>query len=298
MRTDVAVDSVAARADIGEHEKSAERVALVTGATGGIGPDIARALAAQGVHLAISGRREDVLETLAKQLRATGVRVAPIPADLADFDQIDPLVDRSEDALGPIDILVNNAGVENVARYADLTRAELQAMIDINLTSPMLLTHRVLPGMERRGDGHVVFVGSLNGKRGLAYTGPYAATKAGLSLLTQSLRDEYRQTQIGFSAVCPGFVLGGGMYQRLLDQGLRAPGMLGSTTTERVAAKVVKVIKRDLPEGYVNTPPMRPTLVLAEMAPKFVERLLPIFGGGEFFRQVGAKRQADADVVS
>lgn len=139
------------------------KVALVTGASGGIGTVIARALAAEGVHVAVSGRREDVLDQLAQELREMGVEAAAVPADLGDLSQIAVVVERTEGALGPIDLLVNNAGIENTASFVQLTPDELTAMVDLNLTAPMLLTHRVLPAMLSRGAGHVVFVSSLAG---------------------------------------------------------------------------------------------------------------------------------------
>ncbi|MEE2033387.1 SDR family NAD(P)-dependent oxidoreductase [Rhodococcus chondri] len=264
------------------------KIALVTGASGGIGTVLAKALAAQGMDVAVSGRREDVLEQLAQELRGMGVRAAAVPADLGDFGRIDSLVEQTENELGPIDLLINNAGIENAASFGRRTREELTAMVDLNLTAPMLLTHRILPGMLTRGAGHVVFISSLAGKRGIGYQEPYSATKAGLVALVQSLRAEYSAAPVGFSVVCPGFVAGEGMFQRYLDNGMRAPRLVGNTTTDRVAAKVVAAIERDLPEVHVNSVPLRPVLALAEVAPRFVERLAPLFGVEKFFRQASA----------
>ncbi|HZU60130.1 MAG TPA: SDR family oxidoreductase, partial [Solirubrobacteraceae bacterium] len=209
--------------------------ALVTGASGGIGTHIARALARQGMHLVVSGRREDALDAVVNELRGLGVQAHAVPADLSDLGQIDPLVQRSEEVLGPLDVLINNAGVELTAAFTRATRQELTSMVDLNLTVPMLLTHRVLPGMLERGRGHVVFISSMAGKVGPAYSEPYAATKAGLIGLTKSLRAEYLKAPVGFSVVCPGFVAGDGMYQRMADQGIRSNRIVGHTTTEKVA---------------------------------------------------------------
>jgi short-subunit dehydrogenase len=266
------------------------RVALVTGASGGIGQHIARALASEGMNVVVSGRREEVLASLVEDLRGAGVRAEAVPADLSDLTQLDPFLERADAALGPIDVLVNNAGVEGVAAFTDLSREELTSMVDVNLTAPMLLAHRVLPGMLERGRGHVVFISSTAGRFGPAYNEPYAATKAGLVGLTQSLRAEYLNAPVGFSVVCPGFVAGDGMYQRMVDEGVRSNRMLGETTTEKVASRVVEAIRRDRPDVIESGAPLRPALALNQVAPRLVERLAPRTGVNKLFRRVAADR--------
>jgi short-subunit dehydrogenase len=264
--------------------------ALVTGASGGIGTHIARALAGQGMNVVASGRREDALTALVSELRGQGVQAQAVPADLSDLGQVDPLIERSEEVLGPIDVLINNAGVELTAAFTRATRDELTSMVDLNLTVPMLLTHRVVPGMLERGRGHVVFISSMAGKVGPAYSEPYAATKAGLIGLTQSLRGEYRDAPGGFSVVCPGFVAGDGMYQRMANQGIRSNRIIGHTTTEKVADRVVRAIRQDRPEVIESGGPVRPILALGQLAPRLVERMLSQAGTHEWFRRVAAER--------
>jgi short-subunit dehydrogenase len=264
--------------------------ALVTGASGGIGTHIARALAGQGMNVVASGRREDALTALVSELRGQGVQAQAVPADLSDLGQVDPLIERSEEVLGPIDVLINNAGVELTAAFTRATRDELTSMVDLNLTVPMLLTHRVVPGMLERGRGHVVFISSMAGKVGPAYSEPYAATKAGLIGLTQSLRGEYRDAPVGFSVVCPGFVAGDGMYQRMANQGIRSNRIIGHTTTEKLADRVVRAIRQDRPEVIESGGPVRPILALGQLAPRLVERMLSQAGTHEWFRRVAAER--------
>jgi len=213
-----------------------------------------------------------------------------LPADLSDLSQVDPLIERAEAALGPVDLLVNNAGVEIGAAFPVLTREELTSTVDLNLTAPMLLTHRVLPGMLERGRGHVVFVSSLAGKIGPAYNEPYAATKAGLVGLTQSLRAEYLHEPVGFSVICPGFIAGDGMYQRMVEEGVKSNRLMGETTVEKVTAATVRAIKRDLPEVIETGAPVRPMLALAQVAPGLVERIAPRFGVTEIFRRTAVSR--------
>jgi short-subunit dehydrogenase len=264
--------------------------ALVTGASGGLGTHIARRLAREGMNVAVSGRREDALANVVGELQALGVESVAVPADLSDLSQVDQLIDGVEAALGPIDVLLNNAGVESVGAFTSYRREELVSMVDVNLTAPLLLTHRVTPGMLERGRGHVVFIASVAGKIGPAFDEPYAASKAGLIGLTQSLRAEYLNAPVGFSVVCPGFIAGDGMYARMLQEGHRSNRLMGETTTEKIAAAVVRAIHQDRAEIIETGAPLRPMLALAQLAPGLVERVAPRFGITELFRKVAFAR--------
>ena len=266
------------------------RTALVTGASGGLGTHIAKRLAREGVNVAVSGRREDALAQVVSELEALGVKAAAVPADLCDLGTIDSLVDGVESALGPIDVLVNNAGVESVGAFTSYTREELKSMVDVNLTAPLLLTHRLAPGMLERRRGHVVFISSMAGKIGPAFSEPYAATKAGLVGLTQSLRAEYLDAPVGFSVVCPGFIAGDGMYERMVQEGHRSNRMMGETTTEKVSNAVVRAIWEDRAELIESGAPVRPMLAIAQVSPGLVERVAPKFGITELFRGVAVAR--------
>jgi short-subunit dehydrogenase len=265
-------------------------VALVTGASGGLGTHIAHRLAREGMNVAVSGRREDALAKVAAELGALGSKTVAVPADLSDLTQLDPLIEGVEAALGPVDVLVNNAGVESIGAFTTYTREELTSMVDVNLTAPLLLTHRLTPGMLERGRGHVVFIASVAGKVGPAFNEPYAATKAGLVGLTQSLRAEYLEAPVGFSVVCPGFIAGDGMYARMVQEGHRSNRMMGETTTEKVAEAVVRAIRDDRAEIVESGAPIRPMLALAQLAPGLVERVAPRFGVTELFRRVAVAR--------
>jgi short-subunit dehydrogenase len=264
--------------------------ALVTGASGGIGTHIARRLARERMNVAVSGRREDALAEVVAELTALGVKAVSEPADLSDLTQVDPLIDGVEAALGPIDVLVNNAGVESVGAFTTYTRDELTSMVDLNLTAPLLLTHRLTPGMLERGRGHVVFISSVAGKIGSAFNEPYSATKAGLVGLTQSLRAEYLDAPVGFSVVCPGFVAGDGMYARMVKDGHRSNRIMGETTTEKISNAVVRAIREDRPEIVESGSSIRPVLALAQLSPRLVERLMPRVGVTDLFRRVAASR--------
>lgn len=266
------------------------RTALVTGASGGLGTEIARRLARERMKLVVTGRREDALAAVVAELRTMGAEAEAVPADLSELDQVDALADRAEAVLGPIDVLVNNAGVEITAAFTSLTKDEITSMVDLNLTAPLLLTRKLVPGMLERRRGHVVFISSLAGKLCPPYGEPYAATKAGLVGLTKSLRQEYLNEPIGFSVICPGFVAGDGMYQRMVEEGFESNRLMGETTIEKVADKVVAAIRRDLPQVVESGAPVRPILALAEVAPRAVERMAPRFGVTRYFGAVAKSR--------
>ena len=266
------------------------RTALVTGASGGLGTHIARRLAREGMNVVISGRREDALAAVAGELCELGVKARAVPADLSDLSQIDPLIERSEAVFGPIDLLVNNAGVEIASAFTSYTREELTSMVDVNLTAPLLLAHRLVPGMLARERGHVVFISSVVGKLGLAYEGPYTATKAALIGLTQALRSEYLNASVGFSVICPGFIAGDGMYQRMVEEGVKSEPPAGRDDNQKVTDKVVQAIRRDQPEVVETGAPIRPILALNQLTPRFVERLVPRFGLTELFRRLAVSR--------
>jgi short-subunit dehydrogenase len=266
------------------------RNALVTGGSGGIGAQVARTLAGAGMNVALAGRRDEALASVADGLRSVGVRAAAVPADLYERAQVEALVERAETALGPLDVLVNNAGVEQAGAFTRYEAHELTSMIELNLTAPLLLTHRVLPGMLERRRGHVVFISSMAGKLGPPYQVPYAAAKAGLIAITQSLRAEYLHAPVGFSVVCPGFVAGDGMYQRMAEQGMASNRMMGTTRIERVGEQVLIAIRRDRAELIESGRPMRPLLALGQLAPQLGERIVERIGLTELFRRAAAAR--------
>ena len=258
----------------------AGRTALVTGAAGGLGERLARVLAAEGARVVLSGRNEAALSALAEEL---GGRA--LVADLARRDDVHRLAREA----GEVDILVNNAGIELTKRYVDMTDEDLDQMVAVNLTAPMLLTRDLLGGMLERGQGHVVFIASMSGKVGVSCNEPYAATKAGLIGLTRSLRAEFRDAPVGFSVVSPGFIASTGMWERM---GAKPPFIAGEAKPERVAQMAIKAIRRDLPDVTVNGAPIRPTLALAALAPGLVDRVSARLGPSRLFEREAERRRA------
>lgn len=254
------------------------RVALVTGASRGIGPYIARALASERMRVVLAARSKEGLDAAAAQLSAQGASVAVVPADLADPGAPEALAAAAAQPFGPIDVLVNNAGVMTPGAYDQAGRESIEHDVRVNLVAPMLLTRLLLPGMLERGRGHIVNVSSLAAKGG-AYTEVYSTTKAGLVAFTASLRASYQGTGVSASAILPGFVSEVGITVEWTERtGVAPPRMAGASPPDRVAAAVVRAIRKDLPDVYVNPGPTRLVMALRELFPRLAERLVPRLG--------------------
>ena len=259
---------------------------LLTGASRGLGPFVAQALARRGAHLALSARSLDAVRATADSLRSAGVRTASVAADLAQPEQRATLVAAATAALGSIDVLVNNAGLETEGAFLATAWGLIRETVDVNLLAPMELARLVLPQMLSRGAGHIVNVASIGGKSGVAYDAAYCGTKAGLAEWARGLRLELAGTGVHVSTVFPGYVTGVGMFAKF---GLTAPWLVGSCTPEQVARAVVSAIERRRVEVIVNSRPMRPWFALAELFPALGDRLMHAFGIVDFQRRkVGA----------
>ena len=260
--------------------------AIVTGASRGIGVYIARALAEEGVNLSLTARSADELEQVRSEIESMGVKAIATVGDVSIAEDRARLIERTEAELGPIDVLVNNAGIERIRRFEESTVTDFTDTLAINLEAPILLTLAVVPGMLERRRGHVVNIASGAGKVGVAYGTSYCASKHGLVGFTHALRAEYDRSPVGFSVVCPGFVTDDGMYDRWAQHGIHAPRIAGTSKPEKVASVVVDCIRKDRSEVIVNTPPVRPLVVLANMFPSITPKLLRRFGYTGTFEKV------------
>jgi NAD(P)-dependent dehydrogenase (short-subunit alcohol dehydrogenase family) len=181
-----------------------DRVAIVTGASQGIGRAIAVELARVGAHVAACGRRRPALEAVAEAVRAEGGRALALAFDVSDARQVDDAVTRTLDAFGRIDLLVNNAGYRIRSPFENLPRSEWDAMVGTNLTGVFLLCQAVGRVMIRQQAGKIVNVTSVAARTGSRGMAAYAATKAGVTALTQSLGAEWAKHGITVNAVAPG----------------------------------------------------------------------------------------------
>ncbi|TCK31606.1 3-oxoacyl-[acyl-carrier-protein] reductase [Ancylobacter aquaticus] len=179
------------------------KTALVTGATGGIGGAIAKALHAQGATVALSGTRREVLEALAAEM---GERTHVLPCDLSNIEQVEQLVPQAEEAMGEIDILVNNAGITRDGLFVRLTDEMWDTVIAVNLTAGFRLTRAAARTMMRRRSGRIIGITSVVGVTGNAGQGNYAAAKAGMIGMSKALAKEVAARGVTVNCIAPGFI--------------------------------------------------------------------------------------------
>ena len=182
------------------------KAALITGASGGIGAAIARALHEQGALVVLSGTRLDALGALAAEL---GERAHVCPADLRDASEPDALVEAAEKVVGPLHILVNNAGMTRDMLAIRMRDADWQSVLDVDLSAPFRLCRAALRGMLRRRAGRIINISSIVGAIGNAGQTNYAAAKAGLVGMSKALAQEVASRGITVNVVAPGFVVTG-----------------------------------------------------------------------------------------
>jgi short-subunit dehydrogenase len=237
------------------------RTVLLTGATGGLGQAIARALAREGARLLLTGRRADLLEPLAAE---TGGRA--LVGDLARPEDVERLLAEA----GEPDVLVANAALPASGRIHKLTVAEIDAALAVNLRAPIVLATALAGPMAARGSGHLVFVGSLAGRAASSGGSLYSATKFGLRGFALGLREDLRPAGVGVSLVSPGFIRDAGMFH---DSGARLPPGIGTKRPEDVAAAVLDAIGRDRAEIDVAPLPLRLGAAFAGLAPETTSAL-------------------------
>ena len=179
------------------------KTALVTGATGGIGGAIARALHRQGATVALSGTRRELLDALAAEL---GERVHVLPCNLADKEQVEALVPKSEELMERLDILVANAAINRDNLFVQLRDQDWDDVVAVNLTATFRLTRAAVKGMMRRRFGRVIGISSVVGVAGNAGQGNYAATKAGMIGMIKSVAQEYAKRGVTANCIAPGFI--------------------------------------------------------------------------------------------
>lgn len=180
-----------------------EKTALVTGASGGIGGAIARALHAQGATVALSGTRREALDKLAGEL---GARAHVMPADLGDSAAVDELVPHAEEAMSKLDILIHNAGITRDNLILRMKDEEWERVLAVNLTAGFRLARAAIKGMMRRRSGRIIFITSVVGVTGNPGQANYAASKAGLIGMAKSLAQEIASRNVTVNCVAPGFI--------------------------------------------------------------------------------------------
>jgi len=232
------------------------RIALVTGASRGIGALIARDVARTGGHVVLSARSAADLRAVTADLAAGGADVEFVPADLTEAGAAQALVADIEQRHGGIDLLVNNAGGDPLREFHAMSIEENLRTLALNLIAPVTLSHAVLGGMLSRGRGHVVNISAMAGRVAFPYTEVYAAAKDGLIGFTRVLRNDYHARGVSASVIILGAVRGAGQGQRMLDEaGMKSSAYMAPA--DSVARAVVSAVRKDRPEVVVMPGPAR-----------------------------------------
>ena len=249
---------------------------LLTGATGGIGHAIARALAARGASLVLTGRRGEVLAPLAREIGGRAVA-----CDLSSREDVDRLLaDAAE-----VDVLIANAALPASGVLTELTQEQIDLMLEVNLRAPIALARALAPSMIARRRGHIVFISSLSGKAASAASSMYSATKFGLRGFALALREDLRGHGVGVSVVLPGFIRGAGMFA---DAGVELPRGVGTRSPDDVATAVIRTIERNRAELEVAPVGLRVAANFAAVAPGLAASVSRRIGGEQVASDVAA----------
>lgn len=183
-----------------------DKIALVTGGTGGIGAAIVKELADSGARVATNYRNKEKAEKWQAEMKKAGYDIKIYQADVSDFDACKDLITKIEKDLGPIDILVNNAGVTQDTTLRKMTREQWDTVLRINLDSVYNMCRNIIEGMLERGSGRIINISSINGQKGQIGQTNYAAAKAGMHGFTMALAQETARKGITVNTVSPGYI--------------------------------------------------------------------------------------------
>ena len=253
---------------------------LVTGATGGIGQAIARAFAARGARLILSGRRTEVLQPLADELGAQAV-----VCDLADRAEVERLIANA----GELDVLVANAALPGTGALTDFTQEQLDRTLEVNLRAPIALARGLTPQMIDRGSGHLAFISSLNGRIATPLTSIYSATKFGLRGFALGLRQDLRAHGVGVTVVMPGFISEAGLFA---DAGVKLPPGVGMPSPGAVADALIGAVERNRAEVDVAPVGLRVGARIGGVAPGLAASAIRLARGERIASQL-AEGQRD-----
>lgn len=248
--------------------------ALVTGATGGIGQAIARALASEGVELVLSGRRLDILESLAKELGATAVA-----ADLSNIADVNRLMTEA----GDIDILVANAALPNSGNVMEFTPEQIDRALTVNLHTPILMARTAAIAMSARKRGRIVLIGSVSGITPSPEASLYNATKFGIRGFALGFRLDLEDVGVGVSVVEPGFIRDAGMF---VESGGTLPPGVRMSSPEQVAHGVLKAIKKNRAEVVVAPAELRAGARFGSVFPSMNARIQKAAGASKLGKQM------------
>lgn len=254
---------------------SGRRVALVTGASSGIGAASARRLARDGNRTVLVARRADRLEAVATEIRVAGGDALSVPADLTQEDDRRRVIAETNELVGPVDVLVNNAGFGWYGYASDMPWELAQKMLAVNVEAMVHLTLLVLPGMRARRSGHIINVGSIAGMLDAQGVALYSGTKALVASFSRALFRELRGSGVFASALLAGVVTGTEFYSRAsaLPRSLRLPAGTWGVGAEQVAERVARLTFHPRAIAYVPE-----TLRLATLIERLLSWVLDLAG--------------------
>ena len=244
------------------------RVAIVTGASSGIGEATTRLMAQAGMRVAVCARRKERLERLADEMQGAGGQVSVHPLDVTDAAAVRWMVDEIAQKWGRIDVLVNNAGRGLAATFEQTTAEEFRALLELNVVAVFTATQAVLPLMRRQRRGHIINVSSVVGRRGVPYRAAYSATKFALGGLSEALRVELTGTGIAVSLVYP--VETRTEFHTAEPQKIPWQPVGPMQSAERVARAILSCVHRPRLEVYPYWP-ARILTALSVVAPRLVD---------------------------
>lgn len=248
---------------------------VVTGASRGLGVNIAEEFAKKGANLILVARSTEGLARTRERVEELGAKAHTLAFDLGDVGEMRHLVSKIEELTPHIDVLVNNAGLEKYGHFVNYRLDDITSIINVNLVAPMEMTKLLLPRMLARRKGHIINISSLGGKLGEVYNSIYVASKGGMEMWTDALRQELYDTGVKVSSVNPGGVTDAGM---IFNIGVNYPAFLGSCTTQGVANEVINCTEKCKSRVFVNSVPVKPLIVLGVIFPRMVDTLFRWIG--------------------
>jgi short-subunit dehydrogenase len=253
------------------------RVAVITGASSGIGLAIAEAFAREGVAVVLGARRTDRLRTAVDRIRSAGGRAEAVTMDVAKDADVEALVARGIAQFGRLDVMVCNAGFGYYGTVEETPPEIMERMMAVNFLGSFSGARAALPIFRQQGHGHLLFVSSIVGKRGIPYMSGYSATKAAQAAFAESLRSEFVGSDIHVSAVFPVSTTTEFKEAMQRDFGHTISGLGPTQNVGRVADAVVACVKRPRPEVYPHAK-SRGLAILNAIAPAFTDRLVRKYG--------------------
>jgi short-subunit dehydrogenase len=253
------------------------RVAVITGASSGIGLACAEQLAELGVAVVLGARRSDRLQSAVDRIRANGGRAEWVAMDVTFELEVEGLVRRAREAFGGLDIMICNAGFGFYGTVDETPPDVMRRMMEVNFIGSFLAARAALPIFREQQRGHLIFVSSIVGRRGIAFMSGYTATKAAQAGFAESLRSEFIGTGIDVSCVFPVATQTEFREAMARDYGRRITGLGPKQQVNEVAAAIVNCIRRPRPEVYPHAM-SRGLPLLSALAPRFADKLVRRFG--------------------